>query len=94
MPSTSDGSTPGTPDATLRLSSLLARPETAIPAAPQAAVNDLSDLLSKLVPADEVLAQLPPADEQWRLFVDAATNQREQMELFLVQQNTPEEGPL
>jgi len=84
MPSTSDGSTPGTPDATLRLSSLVTQPEMAGPAALQATSDALSDLL----------AQLPPADERHRLFVDAATYQREQMDLFLLQQITPEDGSL
>ena len=84
MPSTSDGSTPGTPDATLRLSSLVTQPEMAGPAALQAATDDLSGLL----------AQLPTADEQRRLLVDAGTMQREQMGLFLLQQITPEDGSL
>jgi len=42
----------------------------------------------------EKLAQLPPADERHRLFVEAATYQREQMDLFLLQQITPEDGSL
>jgi hypothetical protein len=54
------------------------------PAALQATSDALSDLL----------AQLPPADERHRLFVDAATYQREQMDLFLLQQITPEDGSL
>lgn len=84
MPSTSDGSTPGTPDATLRLSSLVTQPEMAGPAALQAS----SDALSAM------LAQLPTADEQRRLLVDAGTVQREQMDLFLLQQTTQEDGSL
>jgi hypothetical protein len=54
------------------------------PAALQAATEALSGLL----------AQLPTADEQRRLLVDAGTVQREQMDLFLLQQITPEDGSL
>ena len=80
MPSTSDGSTPDTPDATPRLSRSVTRLKTACQPA--------SDALPSL------LSLLPSADERHRLFVDAGIYQQEQMALFLRQQITPEDGSL
>ena len=80
MPSTSDGSTPDTPDATPRLSRSVTRLKTACQPA--------SDALSSL------LAFLPPVDERRSLFAEAGIYQQEQMALFLRQQTTPEDVSL
>lgn len=80
MPSTSDGSTPGPLPATSRLFRSETRPKT--PCHP--VVDDQSDLL----------ACLPPADDLHRMFVDAAAAQQEQMDEFLRQQTTQEDVSL